>query len=425
MKILMLHPHDVYAHPWMIRPIKIAEELIRRGNTVTLAYIMDKKRLDRDGIIHKNIPDKLTLVRLRWPRRRIFENKRTILKLAKNFDVIHFQKCSSGIAFPAVAVSSELDKPLHYDWDDNESGIAKEMGIRGLELFNVHWYEDRLPKIVDTISVSSQALREKAIQLGMPENRIFSAPVGADLDFFNPQINADKIKAKHNLKGNVVIYSGQLDGVNYVDLLIRGIPKINASVPNTTFIIVGGGNTLLQHQQRAKELGVKNIIFTGYLPHDEIPEYLAAADVAVACFEDTPVTRCKSPLKIAEYLASGKAIVASRVGETVPMVEGCGTLVAPGNWEELAQQIINLLSNPALRKEYSLKARQQAEQKYNWKNTVDNLEKAYRLAIESPRTNRKANRSYLLPFSLITFSFFVVGFFKKNLRLEVGREFYN
>ena len=417
MKILMLHPHDVYSHPWMIRPIKIAEELLHRGHTVTLAFIPDEDRRKKFGIIHKNIPEKLTLVPLEWKRRLILKNANTVEEIAKEADLIHFQKCTSEIAFPAIFSAYRLNKPLHYDWDDWETAIAKEMHVRGLELFNVVWYEERLPKIVDTLSVSSQTLRDKALQLGMPENRIFSAPVGADLEFFSPQVKGDRVKSKLNLNGNVVIYSGQLDGANYLDLLIQAVPQVNQSVPNTTFVVVGGGKTLPQHQQLAKKVGATDIIFTGYLPHEEIPEYLAAADVAVACFEDTPVTRCKSPLKIAEYLASGKAIVASRVGEVIPMVDGCGVLVEPGNWQELAQQIIHLLSHPDLRKELSALARQRAEQKYNWKNTVDEIEKAYRLAISTPRIDRNTRRSYLLRFSLVSLLVYGTRFVKRNLGL--------
>jgi glycosyltransferase involved in cell wall biosynthesis len=108
-----------------------------------------------------------------------------------------------------------------------------------------------------------------------------------------------------------------------------------------------------------------------------MPYYIAAADVCVACFKDTEVSRCKSPLKIVEYLASGKPIVASNVGEIRKMVGGAGLLVEPGNFNSLAQGIIRLLADKELRNSLSLRARQRAELKYNWTYTAESLLSAY------------------------------------------------
>ncbi len=72
----------------------------------------------------------------------------------------------------------------------------------------------------------------------------------------------------------------------------------------------------LAHELRLND----HLIFTGEVPHLDIPLYIAAADVTVACFEDNEQSRCKSPLKVVEYMASGKAIVASRMGEIQKMI---------------------------------------------------------------------------------------------------------
>jgi len=109
---------------------------------------------------------------------------------------------------------------------------------------------------------------------------------------------------------------------------------------------------------------------------------MAAADIAIACFEDNDITRCKSPLKIAEYMSCGKPIVASNVGEVNTMLGGAGVLTEPDNPEDLARGIIKLLGDEPLRKRLSVKARQRAEEIYNWENTARNLIKAYVLAVD-------------------------------------------
>jgi glycosyltransferase involved in cell wall biosynthesis len=154
-------------------------------------------------------------------------------------------------------------------------------------------------------------------------------------------------------------------------------------------MIVGGG----YRTEELKKLTYKynldgKVIFTGAVPHDLIPQYIAAADICVACFEENEVTLCKSPLKIVEYLASGKAIVASNVGEVSNMIKDAGILCPPGDVQSLVAGIIKLLQDNNLRRNLERLARQRAENKYNWTVTVDNLLNAYEEAIKKNRARQ-------------------------------------
>lgn len=152
---------------------------------------------------------------------------------------------------------------------------------------------------------------------------------------------------------------------------------------NVKFMIVGGGHYLQTLQHKNHELGLnKNLIFTGYTKYNDVPQYLAAADICVAAFEDNNITKCKSPLKIVEYLASGKAIVASNVGEVPRMLKDAGITVNSGDEKALAKGILKLLKNEKLRKECEKKARKRAEEEYNWEVTANNLLKAYETSIK-------------------------------------------
>jgi glycosyltransferase involved in cell wall biosynthesis len=114
------------------------------------------------------------------------------------------------------------------------------------------------------------------------------------------------------------------------------------------------------------------------VPHADIPRYIAAADICVAPFDNNEITRCKSPLKIVEYMASGKPVVASDVGEVRNMLDGAGLLVEPGRPEAIAKGILELAGDEKLRKTLAAAARQRAETKYNWTCSAGNLEKAYK-----------------------------------------------
>lgn len=403
MKILMVHPHDPYCHPWMIRPLKFAEHLIRRGHQITLAHLPDPDYRKKTGLIHKDMPEGLELIELDWPRRSFLKNAKTLINAGHDADILHIQKCTSNTVLPALLAVQKLEIPLHYDWDDWECAIARDMGVSGTDLLDIQYYEQLLPLACDTLSGASQTLRDLSAERGMPEDRIVSAPVGADLKFFHPSTSGQEIRDRYKIKGPIVIYAGQLEGANYVDLLLDAVPEIKRAHPTVTFFVLGGGKTLPGLIEKATNDGLNSVIFTDYVPHTQVPLYLAAADIAIACFDDTSVTRCKSPLKIAEYLAAGKAIVASKVGEVIPMVEGCGALMEPGNPLDLATQVNHLLNHPELRQAYSKSARQRAESIYNWSWTVDQLETAYQKALHEPRFTPDSRRgivNQLLGFSL-------------------------
>ena len=175
------------------------------------------------------------------------------------------------------------------------------------------------------------------------------------------------------------MYVGQLHGGQYVELFMEAASMLFQRNPDLSFMIVGGGYRLPELKQYSASLGLNGrLIFTEFIPHDEIPFYIAAADICVACFERNDITECKSPLKIVEYLASGKPIVASRVGEVERMIGGAGILTEPGDAMSLADGIEKLLKDRELRKEFSQKARLQAENRHNWSNTADGLLRAYR-----------------------------------------------
>jgi glycosyltransferase involved in cell wall biosynthesis len=143
-------------------------------------------------------------------------------------------------------------------------------------------------------------------------------------------------------------------------------------------MIVGEGFLEKQLRELVLELGLEErVIFTGAVSHNEIPFYISAASVCVAPFKDTKVTRCKSPLKIVEYMACAKAIVASNVGEVRKMLGGVAILRPPVDHHAIAEGIIVLLGDDNLRLNLGSAARTRAERRFNWSSTAENLLQAY------------------------------------------------
>lgn len=380
----MIHPHDLYSplEPWTVRIKNIACQFVKKGHSVKLVYFpLDKKDANK-----KFLDNGIEIISLN--RRvgvfRLLRNIIKIIKLAGWSDVIHFQKCYYYVVLPALIAVWIKNKPVHYDWDDLETKIFYYSNPKQFvvgEFINI--FEKLIPRSVDTISVSSEQLRKICLKRGVPCENIFPAPVGADLQQFKPDSNlSGAVRKKHNINNHFVLYVGQLHGGQYAELFIKAARIIIENKCDVTFMLVGDG----YRARELKELAIGenldgHLIFTGSIAHNEIPYYIADADICVACFEDNDITRCKSPLKIVEYLAMGKAIVASNVGEVRRMLGGVAILVEPGNFKSLAAGILRLLNDKKLRDNLGRVARQRAERTYNWTITASNILNAYQKGI--------------------------------------------
>ncbi|MBU1062503.1 MAG: glycosyltransferase family 4 protein, partial [Candidatus Omnitrophica bacterium] len=345
MNILMVHPHDIFdkSEPWTIRIKSIAKEVVERSHEVKLCYFPLT-------INERYLPKKINSIELipldRTPSPKAFIlNIIRLIKLCKWADVVHFQKCQHYAAIPTLIAAYIAGRTLHYDWDDWEEKIWYESCGRSLNSrfigFSFKVLERFIPLLVDSVSCASSHLKYLTHKFGVKKECIFDAPVGADLVKFKPDLDGRGIKERHDIRGELVLYIGQLHGAQYVNLFIKSANIVLHRYPNVTFMIVGEGFLENKLRDLVYSLGIDDrVVFTGSVPHDDIPYYIAASDICVAAFMETEVTICKSPLKIVEYLASGKPITASNVGEVRRMVGGVGVLVEPSSQHFLADGII-------------------------------------------------------------------------------------
>ncbi len=385
MRIIMVHPHDIYNNlePWTVRITYLAKELVKKGHEVKLVYHeLFSPNGEEPSLSLSEFPFE-TIAFQRHPLN-IIKNTKMLEKLAWWADIVHFQKCSNYAAIPAVAAAFYQKTPVHYDWDDWEQAIYEQNNnniIASWMFFQQ--MEKHLLKVVDTVSVSSTILSDLCKKMKFPADRTFLIPVGADLDVFKPEVSGEEVRNKHGWDQYLVIYQGQISGANYVHLFIRAAQIILNKRDDVDFVIVGGGDKLDESKQLAKELKInERVKFTDKVPHEMVPKYIAAADVAVACFEDNEQVRSKSPLKIREYMASGKAIVVSSVGDLPEIMGDCCRFVEPDNYKEIASNIEILLDDENERKLLESKARTRAEQYCCWSKSAQTLEEAYQKALQ-------------------------------------------
>jgi glycosyltransferase involved in cell wall biosynthesis len=138
--------------------------------------------------------------------------------------------------------------------------------------------------------------------------------------------------------------------------------------PEMRLLLVGDGEER-PHVEYLLRRGdaMESCLLTGSVRRDDVPRYLAAMDVAVACHADIPGF-IGSPVKIFEYMAAGKAIVATRVGQIPEVVRDrdTGLLVAPDRPRELAHAIDTLFHDRPLRDRLADCAAAEARRHHTW-----------------------------------------------------------
>ena len=385
MRVLMVHPHDIYSplEPWTIRIVALARELTAMGHEVRLVYhLADPQQLPGDVRHRQEFPFQvIPMIRHIGIGLR---KSRQLVRLAQWADIMHVQKCLAHAAIPAAAAATWHGIPLHYDWDDWEAAIYEDSVGRDAHWRRIHRFERALPSIAATVSVASAALREQARALGVAEERIFDAPVGASLTQNCGGGDGGSLRAKLAMEGQISLYLGQLAGAHAAPLFLEAAALVAQRDPGASFLVVGGGRSLAGLKEQASRTGLGHRVhFTGAVPHHEVGRYLELADLCVATLPDTAQAATKSPLKVVEYMAAGKAIVASRVGEAVRFLDHgrAGLLVEPDSAASLADAMLALLGDEHRRSELGALARDHLRRNFTWRHSAESLQAAYESAL--------------------------------------------
>lgn len=196
--------------------------------------------------------------------------------------------------------------------------------------------------------------------------RLHVVPNGVDPDRFGG-LN-DNAEDAGESRPFTVGFVGTLKPWHGVDVLVRAYALLREQAPESNLRIVGDGPQRESIEQLADECGVRQAMtITGAIPPSDVPRELARIDVAVAPYP--PVERFYfSPLKILEYMAAKKAIVASAVGQVNDLIEHgvTGLLCPPGDPKALADALARLREDATLRVDLGRAAREKVVCDHTW-----------------------------------------------------------
>ncbi|TSC90056.1 MAG: group 1 glycosyl transferase [Parcubacteria group bacterium Gr01-1014_2] len=227
----------------------------------------------------------------------------------------------------------------------------------------------RFKKLNLKIIVISKGNRKELFKIGFKENNMIVASDGVDLDKFSNFEPDDKsaIRKRLNLPQNkrIIGYVGQLKTMGMekgIGTLIKAFKMINLQSKDLMLVIVGGSEEDLGEYESSED-----ILFLGHKPYNLIPHYLKAFDVLTMPFPyNQHYAFYMSPLKLFEYMASKRPIVATDLPATREILnENNAVLVKADSAQSLFEGIKKLLEDEYLAKKLSEQAFQNV-QNYTW-----------------------------------------------------------
>lgn len=233
------------------------------------------------------------------------------------------------------------------------------------------------------IVVITEALRkELAVRFGdLRTCPVIVAPDGVDLDRFTSQILPSDARRSLGLDpvGFTAGYAGSLYAGRGVELVLN----LARRFPEGRFLIIGGPTDRAKELERgSRDLKLNNVLFPGFIPNAEIPSFLAACDVLLMPYQKSvsvsgggDTANWMSPMKMFEYLASGRLILSSDLPVLREVLnDGNAVLCPPGDVDAWEGALRKAEADSAWRSRLGQRAREDAK-RYDWRERVKRIMK--------------------------------------------------
>jgi glycosyltransferase involved in cell wall biosynthesis len=294
------------------------------------------------------------------------------------------------VNYVGVMLSKRFGLPLILEMNGSNT-FRREWRQRHSHLYPwmIRRWERRSCQEADAVTVVAPFLKQYLERIGILAEKIFVIPNGVDTNRFFPDDQASSdIRRKYGLDGKKIVgFVGGLRRYHGVDVLINCIRTVVKEIHDVHFLIVGDGPPRAALEKEARDLGVSAFLtYTGSVPYKDVPAFINAMDVTVSPFAKLPDFHF-SPIKIFEYMAVSKPVIASRYPDTESSIDdhSNGLLVEPGDNHQLAEAILELLRDKNLRERLGKEGRRIVEKKYTWERNARKIMEIYEDLLQSGR----------------------------------------
>jgi len=286
-----------------------------------------------------------------------------------------------------VAASLRTGAPLFLEYNGSEVWIGKHWDMSGM-IPLLERFEALNLAAAERIFVVSEVERQNLLRINVPEEKIVVNPNGVDTETFRPGAGGAAMRHELGIPENEIVAGfvgtfGPWHGVLTLAESIAAMP-IDSGV---RFLLIGAGRFRDEVEQIIRDAQRESqVIFAGQVDHRRVPALLDACDILLS--PHVPLQDGSdffgSPTKLFEYMAMGKGIVASRLGQIGDVLtdEETALLVEPANVRELSEAILRLTNSRDLRERLGAEARRTAIERHTWKQNAQRVIDGYRVLSE-------------------------------------------
>ncbi len=254
-----------------------------------------------------------------------------------------------------------------YDSDVHDRGILNPWQPKAWMLWILDWLGCRL---CDVALIDTQEYAQYFVKTYRADPRkILPLPIGCRTDLFVPRARAAENPVF------TVEFHGTFIPLQGIDTVLAAAKILEDRGEKTRFVMIGKGQTYDAMRKLAESLGLRSTEFTGLIPMEEVAGRVSDADVCLGIFGTTDKALRVIPHKAYEVLNAGRPLITSRSAASSRMLrDGVDALLTePGNPTELAEAILRLKRDPALRSALGEEGRGLALRKFQPREIVGPL----------------------------------------------------
>jgi glycosyltransferase involved in cell wall biosynthesis len=313
-----------------------------------------------------------------------------------NYDIVQLFDHSLNVFAPWFVLRNRIKGKFVSDWCDvfnYEGGLRYAYSYRLDNIYKIigfpfrklsQFMEFDLRRCASGVTAISEGLKEFAIRHGVERDRVFVVEGGADIDAIRPLPQKEaRIRLGLPVNCAIVGFLGTFQGD--LDIVIKSFARVKKEIPNSYLLIIGKPSSWIKSAVSDEGISA-SYIEAGRCSDELLPQFLACVDVLTLPLRDNLASETRWPNRIGEYMACGRPIVVSNIGDTANVVRNNQIgLVAGTDIESFADNIVKLLENQSMARDMGAKARELACSKYSWALQAAKLENIYFHLLASER----------------------------------------
>jgi glycosyltransferase involved in cell wall biosynthesis len=312
------------------------------------------------------------------------------LSRTRRFDVVHACNPPDFLLVAAIPLRRRGAATIFDHHDLSPELYVAKFGGRGMLWRMLRILERAGFALADVVLATNESFRAIAIGRGRKAQRdVFVVRNGPDTEIFRPT-EPDPV-----LRGgaaHLIGYVGLIGSQDGVDVALEALAVLRTRREDWRAVFVGDGDALADARSLSRRRGLDDVVtFTGYVrDRDRLVRMIAACDICLSPEPRNPLNERSTLIKVAEYMAVGRPVVAFDLVETRRTAGEAAVYADADDAVAFADAIAGLLDDPAKRERLGALGRERAEKTLSWNESAKELLAAYARAEELAERRRRS-----------------------------------